>query len=200
MTELAEKTMTTKIKSAQKENANIVGGRDLFQTPNYATNLLIPFLMDVGLRYNRFRIWECACGNGKITKRLINSGLDVFGTDLSSEYPFNFLTQNQISDFQCIVTNPPYSLKKKFYEKCLQYKVSFALLIPADYSGWVIDALQNGAEKIIPTRRIDFITPTGKSGLTGQSANFHSLWLTWGFGLGKSETFVELTKEMKKNI
>ena len=30
------------------------------------------------------------------------------------------------------------------------------------------------------------------------SADFHSLWLTWGFGLGKTETFVDLTLDMKK--
>ena len=38
--------------------------------------------------------------------------------------------------------------------------VPFALLIPLDYSGWIIDALEkDGAEKIIPDSRINYITP-----------------------------------------
>jgi len=31
------------------------------------------------------------------------------------------------------------------------------------------------------------------------SAQFHSMWLTYGFGLGKSETFVDLTSDTRKN-
>jgi len=192
--------MANKIKVTQKENLVAVSGRDSFQTPNYATDLLVPFLKKIRSSYDKpseFTIWECASGNGRMENRLHEHGFEVFGTDLSTG--FNFLTDHT-DLFDCIVTNPPYSLKKKFYDKCLEYEVPFALLIPADYSGWVIEALQNGAEKIIPTRRIDFITPTGKSGATGQSANFHSLWLTFGFCLGRSETFVELTQEMKRNI
>ena len=194
--------MGSKIKQTQKEDLENVSGRDLFQTPNYATDLLVPFLEEISPMSptKTFRIWECASGKGKIVYWLEEKGLNVFGTDLSHTPSFNFLTDKQTLPFDCIVTNPPYSLKKKFYTKCLEYQKPFALLIPADYSGWVIEALQNGAEKIIPTRRIDFITPTGKSGATGQSANYHSLWLTWGFNLGKTETFVELTKEMKENI
>lgn len=187
-----------KPKKTQKENENEVDGRDLFQTPNYATDIIVPFLKILAWKppYHRFRIWECACGEGKIVNRLKEHNLNVFGTDLRDSQKTNFLLDNPPDSPDCIVTNPPFSLKRKFYEKCLEYKVPFALLIPADYSGWVIKAVQDGAEKIIPTRRIDYITPNNKK----SSSQFHSLWLTFGFGLGKSETFVELTNEMKRNI
>jgi hypothetical protein len=197
--------MPTKIKQTQKEDLENNQGRDLFQTPNYATDLLIPFL------HPRWYIWECAAGGGKIVDRLEHHNFTVFGSEISPNTKYqciNFLLDDPIyqlslygKDKFCIITNPPYSLKKKFYLKCKKYEIPFALLIPADYSGWVIDAIRfDGAEKIIPTRRIDFITPTGKSGVTGNSANYHSLWLTWRLNIGKSETFVELTKEMKENI
>ena len=160
-------------------------------------------------------------------------------------------------DFDVIVTNPPFSLNKKFHDKCVEMGVSFALLIPADYAGWIIEAVENGAEKIIPTRRIDYITPNILNRIREgelwdtylvntyndrydsladlkkkspeilerelldypdfhvyktiyeapkkllrkySSSDFHSMWLTHGFGLGKTETFVELTNEMKDNI
>lgn len=188
--------MANKIKQTQKEDLRKPQGRDLFQTPNYATDILVPFLKSLDI----YNVWECACGNGKIVNRLEHHGISCVGTDLQGNPSFNFLNDYPYFNFTQIVTNPPYSLKKRFYLKCLSYSVPFALLIPADYSGWVIDAIQNGAEKIIPTRRIDFITPTGKSGATGQTSNYHSLWLTHGFNFGKTETFVELTNEMKRNI
>lgn len=241
-----------KPKKPQKENLLEVDGRDTFQTPNYAVDLLVPFLEDITPMspFGKFRIWECAAGLGKIVKRLQYHQFDVIATDLVNG--FNFLTDIMSFPFDCIVTNPPYSLKKKFYLKCKEFKVPFALLIPADYSGWIVDAVrQDGAEKIIPTRRIDYITPNVLCAIhEGEvyrlygyvqklkdfkvlfpelwtkmlnehkdycvyesiydaparllnkysSSQFHSMWLTWGFGLGKSETFVELTNEMKDNV
>ena len=188
----------TKSKTTQPVTTNVVQGRDLFQTPNYATRLLTPFIPE-GIRI----IWEPACGNYKIFDVLVmETEATIFGTDLSWENGENFLTDTYKNyNFDCIITNPPFSLKRKFFEKCIELDVPFALLIPADYCMWTIEAITKyGCEKIIPTRRIDYITPTGKSGLTGQSSNFHSLWLTRGFNLGQSETFAELTSEMKKDV
>ena len=192
--------MPEKIKKTQPETPNENQGRDNFQTPNYAIELLIPFIPK-----NIRSIWEPACGKHKISNVLLENGYSVFSSDLGYPEPYdNFLTTDfpdEIKDGYAIITNPPYSLKRKFYERCKFHQVPFALLIPCDYCGWIIDAIRlDNSEKIIPTRRIDFITPSGKSGATGQSSNYHSMWLTWGFGLGKSETFVELTIEQKKNI
>lgn len=187
--------MPRKPKNPQSETPNEVSGRDLFQTPNYAVDILMPFIRQLHLRES---IWECAAGLGKIVKRLSDHNYFAVGTDLKDG--FNFLTDSPEFKFGCIVTNPPFSLKRKFYEQCRSYDVPFALLIPADYSGWIIKAVQEGAEKIIPTRRIDYITPTGLSGAGGHTSYYHSMWLTWGFCLGRTETFVELTNEMKKNI
>lgn len=248
--------MTKKPKTPQSEDLSDVSGRDLFQTPCYAVDLLVPFLQELSPMSNRrFRIWEPAAGLGKIVRRLQDHGFDIYGSDLQSEeYPkINFLTQHNGQDFDLIVTNPPFSLKKRFYEQCLRYARPFALLIPADYSGWIIDAVRkHGAEKIIPTRRIDYIVPNSiariwegeswkkwgvktctledwKANHTQEelermlehgkefkfdtiysapanllrkytSSQFHSMWLTWGFNLGQSETFVELTNEMKDVI
>jgi hypothetical protein len=193
--------MPNKLKYTQPETPNEVQGRDLFQTPNYAIDLLIPYIPK-----HVNRVWECAYGNGKISSFLRKHGYIVYETDLNSKLlsnNINFLTQTDLlfnPKNNCIITNPPFSLKRKFYEKCLYYGVPFALLISADYSGWVIEAIRNGAEKLIPTRRIDYITPTGLSGATGNTSDFHSMWLTYGFNLGRTETFVELSLEDKKNI
>lgn len=175
--------------------------RDLFQTPNYAIDLLVPFIPK-----NTFEIWECAAGELKISNRLKDYGYRVISTDIRalpgvSELNFLEKIQNLVENPPAIITNPPYSLKRKFFERCIEYDIPFALLISADYSLWTIDAIRKyGCEKIIPDHRIDFITPTGKSGATGNTSYFHSLWLTRYFNIGKTETFVELTKKMKENI
>lgn len=201
-----------KSKKQQRETPEQAQGRDLFQTPNYAVDLLVPFIPP-----STKVIWECAAGEGKIVQRLTERGYSVYPSDIRAKWNihwYNFLTGDETEalpyplwvEFQnnrvAIVTNPPFSLKKKFYKKCLEFGVPFALLIPADYSGWLIKACaEEGAEKIIPARRVDYITPTGKSGATGHGAAFHSLWLTWGFNLGRTETYVELSlKEKKENI
>lgn len=252
-----KKLTNRKPKTPQKKNPNEVSGRDLFQTPNYATDLLVPFLRYRTPKKGSFVIWECAAGQGKIVKRLSQAGFDIYGSDLDGkEYPcHNFLTQSNGQDFDCIVTNTPFSLKEEFYLQCRAYDVPFALLVPAEYSGYSIRAIREGAEKIIPTRRIDYITPNtlrrihegeiwenskeffpdfkklsdfkaqrperwaeelekfsgyckwdsiydapAKLLRKYSSSYYHSMWLTWGFNLGRSETFVELTNEMKDNI
>ena len=245
--------MPAKTKTPQKENLENVHGRDLFMTPKYATELLFPFLSEVVPMspFKKFTIWECAAGQMKMSK-VLETKFEVISTDLSYKTPFNFLTDTPNFEFSCIITNPPFSLKKKFFDRCCELGVPFALLIPADYSGWIIEGVKNGAEKIIPTRRIDYITPNilnriwageawEKWGVTTctmkeyieshtpkewqkvlgnatefkfddiyktpskllrkySSSDFHSMWLTSGFGLGRTETFVDLTNEMKDNI
>ena len=251
--------MPAKTKTPQKENLVEAQSRDFFQTPNYAVDLLVPFIEEIMPMspYKKFVIWECAAGERKISKRLEHFGFSVISTDIQDEKSFNFLTNEPDFEFDCIITNTPFSLKKKFYDKCVEYQKAFALLIPADYSLWLIDAVnKNNCEKIIPERRIDYITPNtlkrihegeiwelekdnfsnyegslkwmkedspvswGKlilkynklhnyksiydapSDLLRKysSSDFHSMWLTRDFGLGKSETFVELTNKMKDNI
>jgi len=191
---------TKKIKIPQPQTPDKQQSRDFFQTPAYATELLIPFIPPCK------EIWEPACGNFAITKILKKHGYKVLSSDIidgDGIVPYNFVQDLPRTDIRedVIITNPPYSLKKAFFEKCMEYKIPFALLLPCDYSQWIIDAIRfGGCEKIIPTRRINFITPSGKTEETGGTANFHSMWFTWGFNLGKSETFVELSLLDKKNL
>jgi hypothetical protein len=194
-------TLPNKIKSTQPETPTTVQGRDQFQTPNYATELLVPYIPKLVEG-----IYEPACGNYKISNILEQKGYDVLSEDLL--YGQNFL-EGDLKKFKghnkmAIITNPPFSLKKKFYERCMEYSDAFempwALLIPFDMCGWMIEAFNNNCQMLIPERRIDFLTPSGKSGLTGNTSNFHSGWLTWGFGFHQQMVFTKLTTEMKKNV
>lgn len=182
----------TKPKRPQKKTPNKVQGRDFFQTPKYAVDLLIPFIpKDVGV------IWECAAGKGKIAKVLLAAGYGVAATDLLQG--INFLANDPPENYDAIITNPPFSLKIPFYRQCIRYGVPFALLVPIDFAQWNLDAVRNdGCQWLVPTSRIDYLTPNGKVGKDSQ-AQFHSGWLTWGFKLPDRLTIVELTLETKQN-
>jgi hypothetical protein len=224
-------------------------GRDTFQTPNYAIDLLMPFIPE----HVKF-IWEPACGDGKIVNAIYRSKVrpfvcyqsDIRKSSVIEHNMGNFLTDQPPMLFDKeqwgIITNPPFSIKDDFIEKAFEYDVPFAFLINADYSQQTIDWIKRGCEKIIPTSRIAFITPNilqrihegelvkyiktlPKEEIYKEdprikykdyflfktvdkvpqellykysSAQFHSMWLTYKFNLGRTETFVNLTVEQRK--
>lgn len=200
--------MPKKPKINQPQTPNEIQGRDFFQTPNYAVDLLIPFIPD-----NISRIWECACGDGKIVKILTEHAYGVYPSDIRkssgwvNNHIHNFLFDtfpqafNFYADKIAIITNPPFSLKYKFIYKALEYNIPFAFLVPCEMSVQMWDLIfKKGCQGIVPERRIDYITPTGLNGLMGHTSYYHSFWLTYKFNLPEVLVPVELTKQMKENI
>lgn len=68
------------------------------------------------------KLWECACGEGHLSKRLIELGYDVVSTDLIyrgfGEGGVDFLRVSLPFDGD-IITNPPYKYAKEFVEHAL---------------------------------------------------------------------------------
>ena len=67
-------------------------------------------------------IWECACGEGHLSKRMLFYGLNVFSSDLIDR------GYGEVADFLSIkwyewngdiITNPPYKYAQEFVEKSL---------------------------------------------------------------------------------
>ena len=87
----------------------------------YATE---PKAMDLLLEQETFNknIWECACGQGHLSERLIASGYDVKSTDLIDRGygtgETDFLNQMEQYDGD-IITNPPYKYAVEFTYKAL---------------------------------------------------------------------------------
>jgi hypothetical protein len=69
-------------------------------------------------------IWECACGDGSLSKVFEKAGYNVKSTDLIyrgyGEGNINFLSLNNIKWEGDIITNPPYKFAKEFVEMALQ--------------------------------------------------------------------------------
>lgn len=92
---------------------------DYYATDPSAVDPLIPFLPDTDV------IWECACGEGHLSKRLLDLGFVVRSTDLVNrgygEPNINFLkTTKEDYQGQIILTNPPYKYAQEFVEHALK--------------------------------------------------------------------------------
>lgn len=157
-----------------------MGGRsDEFMTPECAIYPLLPYLKKDWI------IWECAWGKGSLAKHLEKKGFNVIGNKE------DFLIANR--KFDVIVTNPPYSIKDKFLERAFFQGKPFAFLMPLTaLEGKKRGGLYRkyGIQLIIPNKRINFITPSGK----GSGAWFQVAWFCWKLNLPKDLNFVELAQ------
>jgi hypothetical protein len=83
--------------------------RDLYETPEWVTEAVIGHIPFVNGR----RVWEPACGSGKMLKVLVDRlGDDVCGTDIGTGT--DFLCTKRAHDVFGIVTNPPYEKAYSF--------------------------------------------------------------------------------------
>lgn len=152
---------------------------DDYQTPKEALKPLFPYLR------KEWMIWECAEGNGNLTKALIEEGYDVVGTDTLTGQ--DFLTW-QPDKFGCIITNPPYSLKQQFLERAYSLRKPFAFLLPLttfETEKRQILFKRDGLEVIFLNKRINFETPSGR----GSGAWFAVAWFTNWLHVGRAFTF-----------
>jgi|GEM_PF-2354846 len=175
-----------KKKLPQKQTPTVLQIRDLFQTPREAVLDIIPFIPTK-------KVWESAAGEGFIARVLVEHGFEVICSDIRLEefnYFCEFLSDLPPAPVQdwikkgekfSIITNPPYSIKKKFTLKCIEYNVPFALILQADYSQFLIDCITKyQCKKIVPYKRYNFIVPYY---VKESKAQFHSIWLTRFFNI-----------------
>jgi len=165
---------------------NVVSSDD-FQTPAYALDPLLPYLNP------EWVIWECAVGKGNLQNALMDRDFICFGSDINRcGHHHDFLTTTPLhaAKYDCIVTNPPYSLKNEFLKKCYDLRMPFALLLPlTTFETKKRQALfrEHGVEVIFLPKRINFETPSGK----GSGSWFATAWFTWGLAIGEQLVFSE---------
>lgn len=141
---------------------------DDFQTPKYAIVPLLPFL-------NRdWIIWECACGKGNLVEALEEGGFKVIGTDILDGFDF---LRWEPEKFDCIVTNPPYSLRYQFIKRAYELGKPWAMLMTLTTLEGKRQELfrKYGIELLLLNKRVNFETPSGR----GSSAWFPVAWFCW---------------------
>ena len=178
--------MTTKPKTNYTTTPGVINPKDLFQTPAYALDPLLPYLE----RFSVIR--ESACGEGYLVRALQAAGKTVVAHDLQSGTN-RFDTPTPLG--QCEVTNVPFGLKYRWIEQALRDGQPFALLMPSDvlFAGAKFQPLliKHGLQLLVPNRRINFKTPL--RGWEGSAAQMHCSWVTWQLCLPERVTFCEIT-------
>lgn len=162
-------------------------GVDACQTPPEGLEPLLPYV------YHDWEVWEPAAGQGLLVQSLQAAGLHiVYAGDLLSG--MNFF-EYEPEEWDCIITNPPYSIKYEWLEHCYRLGKPFALLMPVEVLGAKkAQALfrQYGVEVVFPNGRINFSMPN--IGFEGSAAQFPTAWFTWGFNIGQGMTFSEMPR------
>lgn len=89
----------------------------------YATDPIAIDLLYKSGELNQVKYWECACGDGSLSKRLEHYGFDVVSTDKVyrgyGEGGVDFLKQSDDKFDGDILTNPPFRDIEKFIKKAL---------------------------------------------------------------------------------
>ena len=91
------------------------------------------------------RVWECACGDGRMAETLKAVGADVYSTDIEDRgyrgldelLDFTSLRNPKRAGFDAIVTNCPWRLATEFIEagpRRTEKRGSLALLLPIDFN------------------------------------------------------------------
>ena len=139
---------SSNISMLKKTSNNVLS--DECYTPIEAIQPILPYLIKSKIYY------DCTSGiSSSIVDCLNNNGFTCLGSGNK-----NFFTDNMpICDV--ILTNPPYSKKDKFIEKCYELYKPFALLLPISSLQGVKrgELFKKGLELLVLNKRIDF---TGK--------------------------------------
>jgi hypothetical protein len=160
---------------------------DRCQTPAYAIEPLRPYLKP------GWRIWEPASGDGMIVTTLQEWGHKVIAGDILKGS--DFFQYDPGDDYNAQITNPPYSIKYRWLERCYNLGKPFALLLPVETLG--AKSAQDlfvgyDVEVILLDKRVNFKMPN--AGWKESSAQFPTCWITHGLNIGHQLTFAKLTK------
>lgn len=151
---------------------------DFYPTPKEAADVLLNRVKFEG------KIWECACGDGALSKYMEDKGYTVQSSDLRTENIYgtggvDFLKSE--TQFDNIVTNPPFCLAEEFiyHSIGLSRKKSVFLLRLAFLESekrFKLFSKHPPSEVIVISKRIPFFV-SGKWHKAGST--FPHAWFIW---------------------
>jgi hypothetical protein len=97
---------------------------DHYQSPGWVLDPLLPYLDPTWI------VWEPACGQGNLVRRLTAAGHDVLASDILQGPQFDFLRYTPGFPYEMICSNPPFSYKNQFIQRCYDLGKPWAMLMP----------------------------------------------------------------------
>jgi hypothetical protein len=147
--------------------------RDLYETPAWVTEALLPHLEP------DCHIWEPACGSGKMARVLRDAEHPTVETDIEAGHDF---LATIVTGWQAIVTNPPYILAQEFIERALDLtkmnQGAAFMLLRTDYDHaktrqHLFGGCPQFARKLVLTKRIKWFEDSKGS------PSFNHAWYMW---------------------
>lgn len=163
---------------------NAPAAYDACQTPPCALDPLLPYLP------REWTIWEPAAGEGSIVESLFDGGFLQGRVAVSDIVMGQNFFDYEPDRWDCLVTNPPYSIKYQWLERCYSLGKPFALLMPVETLGAARAQacfIEHGLQLILLNRRVNFKMPN--KGWDGSSAQFPTAWFCSGLPLPSQITF-----------
>jgi hypothetical protein len=167
------------------------GGGDEQYTPRYGVEILLPHIQHLKNKI----IWlPFDKEDSQFVKALTENGFKVVYSHI--EYGQDFLNYEP-KKWDVIISNPPYKNKRVYWERALDLKKPFALLLPLNIlSDSVINTTMREREReqefqlLIPSRRMRFYN--NKTGKTGNQPTFKASY--FGVNIFKQQIILQ---EMK---
>ena len=165
---------------SQRDSGYARQERDLYETPEWVTEALLPHLPR-----KPNRVWEPACGSGKML-RVLSEYYPAIGSDIDRGEDFILPWNDKEPSvrgimFDAIITNPPYNLAREFIEQALRYtepRAGFvAMLLRTDYDhaktrSHLFRDCPAFAKKVVLMKRIVWFEG-------GKSPSFNHAWFIW---------------------
>jgi len=170
---------------SQRDSGYARKERDLYETPEWVTEALIPHLP----RRPDGLVWEPACGSGKMGDVLERWFSSVVRSDIEPQrnsVELNFLEAGLWRGAGAIITNPPYELATEFCEHALKLMEPVgglvAMLLRTDFDhaksrAHLFRDCPAFAKKLVLTKRIVWFEP--EPGAKGKSPSFNHSWWIW---------------------
>lgn len=146
---------------------------DEWYTPESAVRYIIPYLKAKG--YSKI-LCPFDTSDSNFVKLLVEEGFNVtYGhIDIGQD----FFERKDLYEYDCIVSNPPFSKRQKILEKLFEVGIPFALILN---SNGIFDAKSrwelfknNQFEILVPKGRVSY---TNKTGDIKSSPNFQSWYI-----------------------
>jgi hypothetical protein len=162
---------------SQRESGYERKERDLYETPEWVTEALLPHIRDVS------NIWEPAAGSGKMARVLERIGTvqtsDITTTIFDPRGDDFLKIVNR--PWAAIITNPPYALAQEFIQHALRLTKPnglVAMLLRTDYDHaktrqHLFGGCPQFAKKLVLTRRIVWFDGPNAA------PSFNHAWYLW---------------------
>ena len=150
--------------------------KDDYRTPSYLVTILDSFISQ-----NGYKTIYCPfdTDNSEFVRHFKELGLKVINGDIKNG--FDFFAHEIPADADCVISNPPFSVKLNIFKKCFTENKPFALLMNFQAAHYQeIGKLFYDIEKQTGDA-VQFIIPDKKVSFDGKTSAFNTCYYTWKF-------------------